>query len=93
MNNLVVFAAHNTAAALLLALVVYGLTRIWRNPPVAHVLWLLVLIKFVAPPILRADWSTLRQQGMGQARGLLPVMHRLQKRLTLAPHREPETHG
>jgi beta-lactamase regulating signal transducer with metallopeptidase domain len=60
MNDLFVFAAHNTVAAIVLAVFVYGLTRVWRNPPVAHALWLLVLLKLVAPPILRIDGSALR---------------------------------
>ena len=47
MNNLFVFAAHNTVVAFVFALFVYGLTRVWRNPPVAHVLWVLVLLKLV----------------------------------------------
>jgi hypothetical protein len=29
MNNLFLFAAHNTVVALVLALFVYGLTRVW----------------------------------------------------------------
>jgi beta-lactamase regulating signal transducer with metallopeptidase domain len=57
MKDLFVFAAHNTVAALALAFLVLGLTRVWRNPPVAHVLWVLVLLKLVAPPIMRVDWA------------------------------------
>jgi bla regulator protein blaR1 len=57
MNNLLMLAAHNTVVALLFALVVFGLTRVWRNPPVAHVLWLLVLLKLVAPPVVRVNWT------------------------------------
>ena len=45
MNQVFLFAAHNTVFALLLALVVAGVTRVWRNPAVAHLLWLLVLIR------------------------------------------------
>jgi beta-lactamase regulating signal transducer with metallopeptidase domain len=56
MNDLLSLAAHNTCAALVLGLMVFGLTRVWRNPPVAHVLWLLVLLKLVAPPVMRVDW-------------------------------------
>lgn len=57
MNGLFLFALHNTAAALALAIFVCGLTRLWRNPPVAHALWLLVLLRLVAPPILPIDGS------------------------------------
>jgi len=63
MNDIFVFAAHNTLVALVFALFVYGLTRVWRNPPVAHVLWLLVLFKLVAPPVMRVDWSALGLPG------------------------------
>ncbi len=61
MNDVFLFAAHNTAVAFLFALFVYGLTRVWRNPPVAHVLWLLVLLKLVAPPVLQVGWWPLPQ--------------------------------
>jgi hypothetical protein len=42
MNDLFMIAAHNTVVALVLALCVFGLTQVWRSPPVAHALWLLV---------------------------------------------------
>jgi beta-lactamase regulating signal transducer with metallopeptidase domain len=57
MNDLFALAAQNTIVALVLALVVYGLARLWRNPPVVHVLWLLVLLKLVAPPLLSLEWT------------------------------------
>src|SRR5271165_524316 len=69
MNNLFAFAAHNTVVALVFALFVSGLTRIWRNPPVAHVLWLLVLLKLVAPPVMRIEWSGPWLPGSTPARG------------------------
>jgi hypothetical protein len=69
MNDIFVFAAHNTVVALVFALFVYGLTRIWRNPPVAHALWLLVLFKLVAPPVMRVDWSALGLPGSTHGRG------------------------
>jgi beta-lactamase regulating signal transducer with metallopeptidase domain len=59
MSDLILLAAHNTAVAAALAIFVYGLTRIWRNPPVAHVLWLLVLVKLVTPPIVSVDLSAV----------------------------------
>ena len=71
MNNLFLIAAHNTVVALVLALFVYGLMRVWRNPPVAHVLWLLVLLKLVAPPVMRVEWSALRGPELTQASGPL----------------------
>ena len=48
MNDLFAFAAHNTVVALVMTLFVFLLMRRRRDPPLAHVLWLLVLIKFVA---------------------------------------------
>ena len=53
-------AAHNTLVVLVLALFVHGLTRLWRHPPVAHALWLLLLLKLVAPPVMHVEWSALR---------------------------------
>ena len=60
MNDLFLLAAHNSVVVLVLALFVHGLTRVWRSPPVAHVLWLLALLKLVAPPVMRVEWSALR---------------------------------
>jgi beta-lactamase regulating signal transducer with metallopeptidase domain len=67
MNTLFVFAAHNTAAALVLAVLVYGVTRAWRNPPVAHVLWVLVLLRLVAAPVLHVNWPAFWPPGAMQA--------------------------
>ncbi len=56
MNHLLAIAVQNTIVAGLLAVLVYGLTRVWCRPPVAHILWLLVLAKLIGPPILPTDW-------------------------------------
>ena len=55
MDDLLVFFAQNTLGALILALCVFGATRVWRNPTVVHVFWLLVLIKLIAPPVVGVD--------------------------------------
>ena len=60
MNDLFLFAAHNSIAALLFAFVVYALTRIWRSPPFAHLLWLLVLLRFLAPPVVSLELPLLQ---------------------------------
>jgi len=52
-------AAQNTLVALILALCVSAVTRIRRVPPLAHLLWLLVLLKLVSPPVLPIDMSRL----------------------------------
>jgi bla regulator protein blaR1 len=59
MNDLFLLAAQNTIVVLVLTVLVYALTRVWRHPPVAHVLWLVVLLKLVAPPVMRVDWPAL----------------------------------
>lgn len=59
MNALLLLAVQNTLLALVLAFVVYGVTRVRRIPPLAHLLWLLVLLKLVAPPVLPIDSSRL----------------------------------
>ena len=69
MNDLFVFAGHNTLVAVVLALFVYGLTRRQRNPPLSHVLWILVLLKLVAPPVMSFDLSALRPPGLTAMRG------------------------
>jgi beta-lactamase regulating signal transducer with metallopeptidase domain len=71
MNDLLVIAAHNSVAALVLSVLVYGLTRLWRNPPVAHVLWLVVLLKLVSPPIMRLDWPRAGLPELTRASGQL----------------------
>lgn len=43
---------ENAVLGTVLALVVFAVTRCWRNPQAAHVLWLLVLAKFVMPPLV-----------------------------------------
>lgn len=57
MNDLLTIAVHNSLVVLVLSLGVYGLTRIWKNPPLAHLLWLLVLLKLLCPPLIEIEWS------------------------------------
>jgi hypothetical protein len=42
----------NSMLAAILGVLVSLATRIWRNPYVAHALWLLVLAKLITPPIV-----------------------------------------
>ena len=55
MKDLLAIAAQNTIVAGILAILVYGLTRVSRRPPVAHLLWLVVLAKLIGPPVLPVD--------------------------------------
>ncbi len=41
----------NVVVASVMALVVFAVTRFWKNPHIAHILWLLVLVKLVTPPL------------------------------------------
>jgi len=59
MSGPLVFAVHNTIAAAVLAVMVYAVTRVWRYPPLAHALWLLVLLKLVTPPMYRVAWTPI----------------------------------
>jgi len=52
MNGLLEFAVSNALVAALAAVVVAGVTRVWRNPHLAHLLWALVLVKLVTPPLV-----------------------------------------
>ena len=61
MNDPLAIAVHNTVFALAVAVPVYGLSRIWRNPPVIYLLWVVVLLKLVAPPALQFDWPMFPQ--------------------------------
>ena len=88
MNSLFVFAAHNTVVAFVFALVVFGLTRVWRNPPVAHVLWVLVLLKLLAPPVMYIDWFAPWLPGSTDARGqvLADVSPIEDRKVEIQPH-------
>ncbi len=52
MGTLLHFALANALLATILAGVVYLLGKRLRHPPLMHALWVLVLLKFVAPPML-----------------------------------------
>ena len=51
--------ASNIVIASALALVAFAATRVWRNPHLAHSLWLLVLIKLVTPPLVSINFPEL----------------------------------
>jgi beta-lactamase regulating signal transducer with metallopeptidase domain len=52
MQSLLAIGLSNAVMATLLAFAAAGITRIWRAPALSHVLWLLVLLKLVTPPIM-----------------------------------------
>ena len=62
----------NSMLAVLLAMVVALITKIWRNPYVAHALWLLVLAKLITPPIVPVTlWE------MPSSRESISVVHQV----------------
>ena len=60
MNALLEIVLSNVVAASTLALCVAAFSRVCRRPAVIHSLWVLVLLKFVTPPIIAlpipVDW-------------------------------------
>ena len=46
--------ASNAAVATILAILATGLGRVWRNAAAIHVLWVVVLLKLFAPPLITA---------------------------------------
>ncbi|MGH7135748.1 MAG: hypothetical protein ACREHD_08415, partial [Pirellulales bacterium] len=69
MNGFLLAIAQNSVVAVIFALFVYALTRLVRNPPLAHALWLLVLLKLVSPPLMRIDWLIQVPVGSVRASG------------------------
>ena len=54
-NAILSWTVSNIVLAGLLAVLAFVVSRLWRNPQVAHALWLLVLIKLVTPPIVSIE--------------------------------------
>jgi beta-lactamase regulating signal transducer with metallopeptidase domain len=52
MQHLLQFGLSNAMAAAVLAVLATVATRVWRNPHFAYALWLVVLLRLVAPPLL-----------------------------------------
>jgi len=42
---------NNAILVAVLAVFVFTVTCIWRHAPLAHLLWLVVLMKLVTPPV------------------------------------------
>lgn len=64
MNWLFSVALHNAALVMLLAPLVWAVARMCRKPPVAHLLWLLVLAKLLTPPVVNFElWNWAAEPG------------------------------
>jgi beta-lactamase regulating signal transducer with metallopeptidase domain len=57
MESLLMIGLENAVAAALLAGCVALITRFWKNPHIAHVLWLIVLLRLVAPPVVQIPFA------------------------------------
>ncbi len=54
-NAILSWTVSNIALSGLLAVLAFAVSRLWRNPHVAHALWLLVLIKLITPPVVSIE--------------------------------------
>jgi beta-lactamase regulating signal transducer with metallopeptidase domain len=52
LERLLTLGLSNAVLATALALLALGVSRLYRCPPLAHALWLLVLLKLLSPPLL-----------------------------------------
>src|SRR5262245_37566384 len=57
MYHLIEIGLTNAALVTLLALGVWLLTRIWRQPVFVHALWVVVLLKLITPPVVGVPWQ------------------------------------
>lgn len=55
MQALFLIGLQNSVAVLFLAVIVWVVTRIWRSAPLAHLLWLLLVLKLLTPPFVAVD--------------------------------------
>lgn len=57
--TMLAYALGNTLLALPLAALAWGIARTGRHPAVAHLAWVLVMIRLVMPPIAALPWLSL----------------------------------
>jgi beta-lactamase regulating signal transducer with metallopeptidase domain len=59
-DDLLRIGISNAVAATILALIAFAVSRMVRRPALSHVLWLLVLVKLITPPIrsIEFEWPT-----------------------------------
>src|SRR4051794_2039812 len=56
MENLFLLGLTNALIATMLTIVVSCVTRMWKQPPLVTLLWTLVLVKLVTPPLVAIPW-------------------------------------
>ncbi len=78
------WCVENTLTAAVLTVVVLAGSRFWRRrPALEHALWLLVLVKLLAPPGLSWPWSPWPARGVMPQESVSPNAH-----FTIRPTRE-----
>ncbi|MCH8828790.1 MAG: hypothetical protein IID45_04355, partial [Planctomycetes bacterium] len=82
MNAILEMALSNALVASLMAVVVFGISRLFRRPALIHSLWLLVLIKLVTPPIVPIPIEVSWLERPAQDQVTTPVQEPL-------PHQSP----
>jgi hypothetical protein len=65
----------NAALATGLAIGVWLVTRIWRQPVLVHVMWVLVLVKLVTPPMVTIPWPIISAPIGSFAQNAMELMH------------------
>src|SRR5262245_18085088 len=56
MNDLFMLGLTNALVATVLAIAVWCVTRVWRPPALVALLWTLVLVKLITPPLVAIPW-------------------------------------
>ncbi|HEX4071064.1 MAG TPA: POTRA domain-containing protein, partial [Planctomycetaceae bacterium] len=78
MQHLLQFGLSNAVAAAVLAVLAAVATRVWRNPHFAYALWLVVLLRLVAPPLLPVG-VPVPEWMVGNSRAPLPAVSEPEK--------------
>jgi bla regulator protein BlaR1 len=94
-NWLFSIGLHNAAVVMFLTLLVWGITRIWKNAPAAHLLWLLVLVKLVTPPLVNLNveiWGSGTVESVPSSAVSQPIIESSQVPIPLPPEIAPSDH-
>ena len=67
MDPFLTAVASNLAVATALAAVALGVSRLGRRPQLAHVLWMLVLIKLITPPVCGVRMPSFQSESSVEA--------------------------
>jgi beta-lactamase regulating signal transducer with metallopeptidase domain len=78
MSAVLWWLGQNSLTVAILIPLVHGVCRIYRRrPAVQHVLWVVVLVKFITPPLVSWPWTVQQMQGLaGPTRSFAPASAR-----------------